>query len=517
MIENVDEHGTDNNNTTQPTRSDACTEHDRMIENLKSQLERRDQESRETKSEYQRATQRLTEELRTEAQRVSELRTQLQEMEDKSNKDSEEKQDLRKELQETRGNMSQTLQKNDVLLRDLKAQLDESSREKDSLRLQITRLEASALELDKSNADAQASGDQLKEQLRRQLHEQKEVNSTLQSQHSADILGLKERIGALEREHTDASAKHLSTVNEMESIIAAKDEQVQSLQLELAQHCLLQEASNKDRQELNEWKQKSTEQAQQDGEKVSKLESYLAEAKIQITELESKAAIASEKISSLEGEIMEARECIRVQAQAVEQEQDTRYDAEVAVMNQRVENAMAKEVSKKILEELNRANDRGKDMEEKMKTLEANIQSQRLGSTRLLLVTWEKVGEATFNKLYFMCYKEDALQCVRSLELCSKENCSRWDYISFGGRRIPSSMKQDEKALVEAWLQGGVMGRWPVADRAFFEETAQRADMPMRGDRPKLSLKRKTPHALPEGAESRVAKRGQTMGRIQEI
>lgn len=177
----------------------------------------------------------------------------------------------------------------------------------------------------------------------------------------------------------------------------------------MAQHCLLQEASNKDRQELNELKQKSTEQAQQDEEKVSKLESYLGEAKNQITELESKAAIASEKISSLEGEIMEARECIRVQAQAIEQEQDTRYDAEVAVMNQRVENAMAKEVSKKILEELNRANDRGKDMEEKMKTLEANIQSQKLGSTRLLLVTWEKVGEATFNKLYFMCYKEDAL------------------------------------------------------------------------------------------------------------
>ncbi|KAM0714194.1 hypothetical protein Q7P37_009981 [Cladosporium fusiforme] len=357
MIENDDDDGV--GHTTQPSRSDGCTEHDRMIGSLKSQLEHRDQESREAQTEHQRAIDLLKEELRMEAQRVSDLKRQLQEMEEKSNKDLEEKRDLSTELQEIRGNMSQTARKNETVVRHLKTRLDQSSEDRDGLRLQIARLEASACEYDKSNVDAQALGDLLREQLRGQLYDQKEKNTTLQNQHSAEILGLNNRIGALEREHTDSNAKHLST----------------ALQGELAEHCLLQEASSKKMQELDEAMQRSTKQAQQDKETIFKLESHLGGAKVQIIKLETETTTASDKISSLEKELSEARECIKAQAQAVDQEQDTRYDAKVAVMNQKVEKAMAMEASKRILEELNWANDQGKEIEDKMKSLEASIQS----------------------------------------------------------------------------------------------------------------------------------------------
>ena len=59
----------------------------------------------------------------------------------------------------------------------------------------------------------------------------------------------------------------------------------------------------------------------------------------------------------LESELAEARECNERHAQLVDREQDTRYDAEVAVMNQKVENIMAREVTRRIQEELDQAND----------------------------------------------------------------------------------------------------------------------------------------------------------------
>ena len=105
------------------------------------------------------------------------------------------------------------------------------------------------------------------------------------------------------------------------------------------------------------------------------------------------------------------------------------------------------------------------------------------------------------------------------MELCSQENSSRWDYIGFDRRRIPSSMKQDEKYLADVWIQGGIMGRWLAIHRSFFEtRAAQRADMPIWADRPKLTLKRKSPVALPQDAELRVGKRVlPSNSRIEEI
>jgi hypothetical protein len=134
-------------------------------------------------------------------------------------------------------------------------------------------------------------------------------------------------------------------------------------------------------------------------------------------------------------------------------------------------------------------------------------------------VTWERVGNVSFTKLYFTCQEEEVLQCVRSLELCSQENSDKWDYIGFDRRRIPASMKQDEKNLVAVWKQGGIMGRWLVEDRSFFEaRAAQGPDMPTLGERPKLALKRKSPAALPEGAESRIVKRTQpVIGGVEEM
>ena len=84
-----------------------------------------------------------------------------------------------------------------------------------------------------------------------------------------------------------------------------------------------------------------------------------------------------------------------------------------------------------------------------MKALKGKIKSRESTLAELTLVTWERVGDVSFTKVYFTCPKENALDCVRSLELCSQENSSRWDYIGFDRRRIPSSMKQDEKYLVD--------------------------------------------------------------------
>ena len=174
----------------------------------------------------------------------------------------------------------------------------------------------------------------------------------------------------------------------------------------------------------------------------------------------------------LESELADARECNERHAQIVDREQDTRYDAEVSVMNQKVENVMASEVTRRIQEELDQANDRGKEIEDKMKALEGKTKSRESTLAELTLVTWERVGNVSFTKVYFTCPKENALDCVRSLELCSQENSSRWDYIGFDQRTIPSSMKQDEKYLVDVWIQGGIMGRWLAIHRSFFETRA---------------------------------------------
>jgi hypothetical protein len=180
---------------------------------------------------------------------------------------------------------------------------------------------------------------------------------------------------------------------------------------------------------------------------------------------------------------------------------------------------MAREATRRIQEELDQANNRGKEIEDKMKALEGRVQTRGPTLAELTLVTWERVGDVSFTKVYFTCPRENALDCVRSLELCSQENSSKWDYVGFDRRRIPSSMKQDEKYLVDVWIQGGIMGRWLAEHRSFFEtRAAQRADMPIWADRPKLTLKRKSPVALPEDADSRVVKRVlPSNSRIEEI
>ena len=63
------------------------------------------------------------------------------------------------------------------------------------------------------------------------------------------------------------------------------------------------------------------------------------------------------------------------------------------------------------------------------------------------------------------------------------------------------------------------MGRWLAIHRSFFgTRAAQRADMPVWVDRPKLTLKRKSPVALAENAESRLVKRVlPSNSRIEEI
>ena len=63
------------------------------------------------------------------------------------------------------------------------------------------------------------------------------------------------------------------------------------------------------------------------------------------------------------------------------------------------------------------------------------------------------------------------------------------------------------------------MGRWLAIHRSFFgTRAAQRADMPVWVDRPKLTLKRKPPVVLPEDADSRVAKKVlPPKSRVEEI
>ena len=60
---------------------------------------------------------------------------------------------------------------------------------------------------------------------------------------------------------------------------------------------------------------------------------------------------------------------------------------------------------------------------------------------------------------------------------------------------------------MDVWIQGGIMGRWLAVHRSFFKtRAAQGADMPIWANRPKLTLKRKSPVALPENADSRLVK-----------
>lgn len=451
-----------------------------MVETLKRQVEQHIGEMRAAQSEHERAVGLFREEIRTEAQDKDGLRRKLRELEVKLQEAIEEKCNLVKELQEANGDKAQTYRENEAMVRNLKA--------------------------------------------------------------------------ALEDERTSASSAHISTIDHIKGDLATKYERIQSLELELGEkaaalasyetkHAELQSSNSKVGEQLSDLQKehrivrqandemtreashldeairKSAAQARKDEEKISKLESDLGEASKKIIELGLQALNAEGRILGLEQKLMEARECVETQAQAVDQEQDIRYDAEVAVMNQKIENAMTREVTRRILEELDQANNRGKEVEGKMKALETRLQHQNSASTGLTLVTWERVGETSFTKIYFTCQKEDALQCVRSLELCSQENCSKWDYIGFDRRRIPSSMKQDEKYLIDVWIQGGIMGRWLVADRSFFEaRSAQRADMPTWIDRPKLTLKRKSPGALDGSAGSSIVKRSQPLkGRIEEI
>ena len=166
--------------------------------------------------------------------------------------------------------------------------------------------------------------------------------------------------------------------------------------------------------------------------------------------------------------------------------------------------------------------ERGKlTLDVQTKVFETRMGPSDPAATDSTLMSWERVGEVSFIKIYLTCPRENALDCVRSLELCSQENSSKWDYVGFDQQRIPSSMKQDEKYLVDVWIQGGIIGRWLAVTlhRSFFEaRAAQGADMPIWANRPKLTLKRKSPVALPENADSRLVKRVlPSSSRIEEI
>lgn len=86
---------------------------------------------------------------------------------------------------------------------------------------------------------------------------------------------------------------------------------------------------------------------------------------------------------------------------------------------------MAREAARRIQEDLDQANERGKELEDKMKALEGRVQPRGSTATELTLVTWERVDVVSFTKVYFTCPREDALNCVNSLELCSQENSSK--------------------------------------------------------------------------------------------
>jgi chromosome segregation ATPase len=220
-------------------------------------------------------------------------------------------------------------------------------------------------------------------------------------------------------EKAAALASYVVKHAELYSCKIALSEQLSGLREE---HRLLGQFNEKvilDGQQLDEVVRKSAAEAQRDQKRIAELETQIGEAEAQVAKLRSETSSTQDKVVELESELAEARECNERHAQLVDREQDTRYDAEVAVMNQKVENIMAREVTRRIQEELDQANDRGKEIEDKMKALEGKIKSRESTLAELTLVTWEKVGDVSFTKVYFTCPKENALDCVRSLGLCS--------------------------------------------------------------------------------------------------
>jgi chromosome segregation ATPase len=526
--------------------NDGQPENDQMMAALKCRLEEQAREGREAQSEHERVVSSLKAKILNGVRDKDDLRTRLHETNERLQKETEDKCNLSKKLHEAK--------RNETAARNFEAELDQSVREREELRVKLATLNVSFDQLNKVRINGDARIKTLETELQKRVDGQNNAHTALQSQHSVEAISLKNEIRRLEDEQTNASAAHKSTIDHMEGNLARKDKQIQSLELELAEkaaalayynvkhtelhsckialseqlsglreeHRLLGQSNEKmilDGQQLDEVVRKSAAEAQRDQKRIAELETQLGEAEAQVAKLRSETSSTQDKVVELESELAEARECNERHAQIVDREQDTRYDAEVAVMNQKVENIMAREKTRRIQEELDQANDRGKEIEDKMKALEGKIKSRESTLAELTLVTWERVGDVSFTKVYFTCPKENALDCVRSLELCSQENSSRWDYIGFDRRRIPSSMKQDEKYLVDVWIQGGIMGRWLAIHRSFFEtRAAQRADMPVWVDRPKLTLKRKSPVALPEDADSRVAKKVlPSKSRIEEI
>jgi chromosome segregation ATPase len=526
--------------------NDGQAENDQMMAALKCRLEKQAREGREAQSEHEGVVSSLRAKILVDARDKDDLRTRLHETNKRLQKETEDKCNLSKELHEAK--------RDEAAARNFEAELDQSVREREELRVKLATLNVSFDQLNKARIDGDARIKTLEADLEKRVDGQNNAHTALQSQHSADMISLKNEIQRLEDEQTNASAAHKSTIDHMEGNLARKDKHIQSLELELAEkavalasydvkhaelhscnialseqlsglreeHRLLGQSNEKmilDGQQLDEVVRKSAAEAQSDHKRIAELETQLGEAEAQVAKFRSETSSTQDKVVELESELVEARERNERHAQIVDREQDTRYDAEVAVMNQKVENAMAREATRRIQEELDQANNRGKEIEDKMKALEGRVQTRGPTLAELTLVSWERVGDVSFTKVYFTCPRENALDCVRSLELCSQENSSKWDYVGFDRRRIPSSMKQDEKYLVDVWIQGGIMGRWLAIHRSFFEtRAAQRTDMPIWAERPKLTLKRKSPVALPEDADSRLVKRAlPSNSRIEEI
>ena len=517
-----------------------------MMAALKCRLEKQAREGFEAQSEHERVVNSLKAKILADARDKDDLRARLHDTNERLQRETEDKCKLSKELHDAR--------RDEATTRNLEVELEQSVGERDELRAKLATLNVSFDQLNKTKIDIDEKNKTLETELQKRVDGQNSAHTALQSRHSAEVNCLQKKIQGLEDEQTNSSAAQKLTIDHMKGNLARKDKQIQSLELELTEkaaalasndvkhaelrscniglseqlsdlqeeHHLLGQSNEKmiiDRQRLDGEVRKSEAEVQNHQKRIAELETQLREAEAQVAQLISETTCTQDKVVELESELEEARERNERHAQTIDREQDTRYDAEVAVMNQKVENAMAREAMRSIQEELDQANNRGKEIEDKMKALEGMVQARGPTLAELTLVTWERVGDVSFTKIYFTCPRENALDCVRSLELCSQENSSKWDYIGFDRRRIPSSMKQDEKYLVDVWLQGGIMGRWLALHRSFFEtRAAQRADMPTWTDRPKLTLKRKSPVALPEDADSRVGKRvPPSISRIEEI
>ena len=285
--------------------NDGQAENDQMMAALKCRLEKQAREGREAQSEHERVVSSLRAKILVDACDKDDLRTRLHETNERLQKETEDKCNLSKELHEAKTDEAAT--------RKLEAELDQSVREREELRVKLATLNVSFDQLNKARIDGDARIKTLETELQKRVDGQNNAHTALQSQHSAEVISLKNEIRRLEDEQTNGCDAHKTTINHMEGNLARKDKQFQSLELELAEkaaalasydvkhaelrscnialseqlsglreeHCLLRQSNEKmilDRQQLDEVVRKSAAEAQRDQKRIAGLETQLGEA-----------------------------------------------------------------------------------------------------------------------------------------------------------------------------------------------------------------------------------------------